>query len=122
MAILSFLPPSLPTRLGMFSRTLALQLVVLATSVPTIFAADANWPGWRGPQHNGHSDDTHLPIKWSDDSIVWKTELPGIGQSSPVIWGDRIFLTSALDDGRERLVLCVDRKSGKIVWKQSAWK
>ena len=54
--------------------------------------------------------------------IVWKTPLPGIGQSSPIIWGDRIFLTSALDGGRERLVFCVDRASGKILWQHSAWK
>lgn len=106
----------------MFSRTLAVLLFVLAANVPTIFAADANWPGWRGPQYNGHSDDPKLPVKWSDENIVWKTPLPGIGQSSPVIWGDRIFLTSSLKEGRERLVFCVDRKSGKIEWQQSAWK
>jgi outer membrane protein assembly factor BamB len=61
-------------------------------------------------------------VKWSAENIVWKTTLPGIGQSSPVIWGDRIFLTSALGQGQERLVLCVDRQDGKILWQQSAWK
>ena len=83
---------------------------------------EANWPQWRGPQANGHSAETGLPVKWSAADIAWKTQLPGIGQSSPVIWGDRIFLTAALEKGKERLVLCVDRKSGSIVWQQSAWK
>lgn len=84
--------------------------------------AETNWPRWRGPQQNGHSTATNLPVKWSDANLVWKTELPGGGQSSPIIWGDRIFLTSALAQGKERLVLCVDRKTGKILWQQTAWK
>jgi outer membrane protein assembly factor BamB len=83
---------------------------------------DANWPRWRGPHENGHTTDTDLPVKWSAENVVWKTPLPGIGQSSPIIWGHRIFLTSALNKGQERLVLCVDRKSGKILWQHSAWK
>ncbi len=83
---------------------------------------DANWPRWRGPQGNGQTSDTSLPVKWSAENVVWETELPGIGQSSPIIWGDRIFLTSALEQGKERLAFCVDRKSGKILWQHSAWK
>ena len=82
----------------------------------------SNWPRWRGPEQNGHSAETKLPVKWSDENVVWKTTLPGIGQSSPIIWGERMFLTSYLEKGKERLVFCVDRKSGKIVWQQSAWK
>ena len=85
-------------------------------------AAESNWPRWRGPQQDGHSEDKNLPVKWSDENVLWKTPLPGIGQSSPIIWGDRIFLTSALEGGKERLVFCVHRKSGKIEWQQSAWK
>ena len=85
-------------------------------------AAESNWPRWRGPRQDGHSADTNLPVKWTSDNVVWKTALPGSGQSSPVIWGERIFLTSALNQGKERIVFCVDRKSGQIVWQQSAWK
>ena len=96
-----------------------LAVVLLACSA---IGDDANWPRWRGPHENGHTTDTNLPVKWSAENVVWKTQLPGIGQSSPIIWGDRIFLTSALEQGKERLVFCVDRKSGKIVWQQSAWK
>jgi outer membrane protein assembly factor BamB len=89
---------------------------------PIAIGAEANWPRWRGPQQDGHSAETELPVKWSADNIVWKTDLPGSGQSSPVIWGDRIFLTSYLNGGAERLVFCVDRSSGKVLWQQSAWK
>jgi outer membrane protein assembly factor BamB len=84
--------------------------------------AETNWPRWRGPQQDGHSAETDLPVKWSAANIAWKTELPGIGQSSPIIWGDRIFLTSEKDKGAERLVVCVDRRTGKLLWEQSAWK
>lgn len=52
---------------------------------------------------------------------MWKAALPGIGQSSPVIWGDRIFLSSYLDEGKKRLVFCVDRKTGSILWQHEAW-
>ena len=87
-----------------------------------LLGADPTWPRWRGPEGNGHSSETQLPVKWSAGDVVWKTALPGIGQSSPIVWGERIFLTAALNDGQERLVLCVDRNSGKILWQQSAWK
>ena len=84
-------------------------------------AADGDWPQGRGPLSDGHSSETNLPVKWDQSSIVWKTELPGSGQSSPVIVGDRIFLTTALEAGRQRVVFGVDRKSGKIVWQETVW-
>ncbi len=99
---------------------LALPSVLVLAMVSS--AAESNWPRWRGPQQDGHSADTNLPVKWTDENVVWKTTLPGSGQSSPVIWGDRIFLTAALEQGKERIVFCVNRKSGKIEWQQSAWK
>lgn len=83
--------------------------------------ADFHWPGWRGPEGNGHSRETNLPTKWAANSIVWKVPLKGRGQSSPVVWGDRIFLTTALDDGKQRLVFALDRRNGKQLWEQVAW-
>lgn len=99
-------------------------ILLLSLSIigSTYLRGESNWPRWRGPQENGHTHETNLPLKWTDADVAWKTVLPGIGQSSPIIWGDRIFLTAALEDGKERLVLCVSRKTGEILWQQSAWK
>jgi outer membrane protein assembly factor BamB len=85
------------------------------------FAAEGDWPQWRGPASDGHSSETNVPVTWNDKSVVWKTALPGSGQSSPVMAGDRIFLTSSLENGRQRVVLGVDRKSGKIAWQETVW-
>lgn len=99
-----------------------LLLTALLSSVLTgLSFADSTWPGWRGPQQDGHSKDTQLPVKWDSSKIAWKAELPGIGQSSPVIWGEKIFLTSSLEDGKQRHVFCVDRSNGKVLWQQVAW-
>ncbi len=103
-------------------RRLAVAALFSTVAAGTSAGAEFNWPRWRGPDGNGHSADTALPVKWSAENLLWSTTLPGRGQSSPIVWSDRIFLTAALDDGRERLVLCVDRKSGKILWQQTAWK
>ncbi len=84
--------------------------------------ADYNWTRWRGNQADGHTAEQGLPQRWSNETITWKTPLVGRGQSSPTIWGERIFLTSAIDQGRQRVVLCVDRISGAVVWQQVAWK
>ena len=92
-------------------------VIVLSAS----FADAEDWPGWRGPRGDGHSAETNAPIKWSAKSLVWKTKLPGAGQSSPVVWGDRIFLTTALSAGGSRVVMGLDRKTGDILWQQTAW-
>jgi outer membrane protein assembly factor BamB len=96
--------------------------VILVLCMADLLQAEWNWPRWRGPEGTGHTAETDLPVKWDAKSIVWKTALPGQGQSSPVVWGERIFLTAALERGRERVVFCVDRRDGKILWQQSAWK
>lgn len=113
-------------------------------------AYSANWPQWRGPGANGISAESGLPTSWAPDrNISWKTAIPGRGRSSPVIWGDRIFLTTDIDAGpaagnkppehimngspfrhpdslgadlRHRfVVLCLDRKSGRILWQRTAY-
>lgn len=80
-----------------------------------------NWPRWRGPTEDGHTADKNLPVKWTDADLAYKVPLPGSGQSSPIIWGEKIFLTSALEKGKERIVFCLDRSNGKVLWQQSAW-
>jgi outer membrane protein assembly factor BamB len=75
-----------------------------------------NWPQWRGPTDDGICTETNLPTKWSaTENIAWKLPLPGKGGSTPVVWRDRIFLTSA--DGQDIVLVCVST-SGKELWKR----
>ena len=75
-----------------------------------------NWPQWRGPRGNGTSTETGLPTTWDKEAnVVWRLPLPGPAGSTPVIWGDRIFLTSV--DGDDIVLLCVTR-SGKVAWRR----
>ncbi|MSQ93900.1 MAG: hypothetical protein EXR98_05005 [Gemmataceae bacterium] len=104
----------------MISRTLPFLILVFTALASTAVLAD-DWPAWRGPERSGHTKETGLPTQWSAKSVVWKTALPGQGQSSPVVWGDRIFLTAALDKGKKRIVFCVDRTKGNILWQEVAW-
>lgn len=83
--------------------------------------ATTNWARWRGPTENGHTADKNLPVKWGDADVTLKVSLPGNGQSTPIVWGERIFLTSALELGKSRLMFCVDRNDGKILWQHTAW-
>ena len=80
------------------------------------------WPRFRGPRGDGHTAEKGIPLEWDASGVLWKTDLKGNGQSSPVIWGDRIFLTTALDKGKRRLVFCVDRTNGKVLWERVAWR
>jgi hypothetical protein len=79
-----------------------------------------NWPGWRGPRGDGTSAEKHVPSTWSqDENVRWKVKLPGPGNSSPIVWGDRVFLTQSLDTkGTERAVMCFDRKNGNLLWQK----
>lgn len=104
-----------------------LAFVNLAVSIgrtpadePKAIAPSTDWPRWRGPNADGVADGRNLPIKWSKtENILWSAELPGWGTSSPVIYSNRIFLTSqiAAGDKKSLLTLCFDRKSGKELWR-----
>ncbi|HEV2861588.1 MAG TPA: PQQ-binding-like beta-propeller repeat protein [Pyrinomonadaceae bacterium] len=113
-------------------------------------AGDANWPQWRGPDGSGISAERNLPEEWGETKNVrWKTPLPGKGHSSPIVWGKRVFLTTAVEGevvagakavthnlggqvwkhpdsvGGDRKhafkVIALDRDTGKVVWEQTAW-
>lgn len=89
----------------------------LGWSIGVVQAACAGeyWTSYRGPTDQGHSDSTGLPVRWSEaENVAWKTGIPGKAWSSPVIWGDRIWLTTAPEDGTQLSALCVDKHSGKI--------
>lgn len=83
---------------------------------PNRTIAEENWPEFRGPNADGISKATGLPVQWSDtQNVRWKTPIPGRGWSTPVIWGKQIWLTTATPDGREMFVLCLDRETGKVL-------
>lgn len=82
--------------------------------------ASADWPRWRGPDANGVAEGRNLPTKWSQtESIRWSVKLPGWGTSSPVVYGNRVFVTSETNESgkKELLTLCFDRKDGKELWR-----
>jgi outer membrane protein assembly factor BamB len=75
-----------------------------------------NWPNWRGPGYDSVSQETGLPARWNgEENVAWKLPLPGMGGSTPIVWNDRIFLTS--EDGRDLVLLCVST-AGKQMWKR----
>ena len=120
-------------------------------SAPSVSVSAENWPQFRGPNGRGISTET-VPLEWSSDAnknIAWKAPIPGRGLSEPIVWGDRIFLTTAvegaavagasavkhIDEGKEFLhpdsvgadkqhtlkVFALEARSGKVLWEQTAW-
>lgn len=84
-----------------------------------------NWPGWRGPRGDGTSLEKYIPTEWDGETgknIAWKTPLPGDGYASPVIWKDSIFLVSCVPETQERVLMRLDRRSGKILWQRTVFK
>lgn len=78
------------------------------------------WSRWRGPSGQGLVEGDGYPDRWSDtENVLWKVPVPGRGHSSPIVWGDRIFLTTASTDGSDRSVLCYRRSDGKLLWQTS---
>ena len=75
------------------------------------------WPDWRGPTGDGRSDATNLPLNWSEaENIVWKTHIHDLGHSTPIVWGDQVWLTTATEDGRTLYAVCIDLNSGEVVY------
>jgi outer membrane protein assembly factor BamB len=93
--------------------------LLLALSFSRVAHAE-NWPCWRGPRLDGTSHEKRIPIHWSATSnVVWKTELPGVGHASPIVWENKIFTVTCLPETEERVLLGLDRHSGKILWQQT---
>ncbi len=96
---------------------LYLVAAILLVSVHVTQArTDGNWPDWRGPTTQGHSDATGLPLHWSETkNIVWKTAIHDLGYSTPVVWGNQIWLTTATKKGETLYAMCIDLKRGKVI-------
>ena len=89
--------------------------------VPSPGEGGLYWPRWRGPSGQGVVDGTGYADTWSATTNVrWKTPVPGAGHSSPIVWGDRIFLTTSRDDGRRLSVLSFRRSDGTLLWETDA--
>jgi outer membrane protein assembly factor BamB len=97
-------------------KTWAVRFVCLVTLLVGPFAAAQEWTRFRGPNGTGESESKSIPAKWDDKDIQWKVQVPGIGHSSPVIWGDKVFLLSANKDDATRYCLCYSAKDGKQLW------
>ncbi|MBI5774031.1 MAG: PQQ-binding-like beta-propeller repeat protein [Verrucomicrobia bacterium] len=94
---------------------LPLWFLVISHLTASAFAAE-NWPQFRGPSRNGLSDAKGTPVKWSEtENVKWKTPVHGKAWSSPVIWDNQIWLTTATEDGKELFAVCVQRDTGKIL-------
>jgi len=91
--------------------------ILLLASAP---AVAGDWPRFRGPNGTGVAEDKDVPVKWTADDIVWKTAIPGVGHSSPIVSRDRVFLESASEDGKTRWLIALDVATGEVVWKSAA--
>jgi len=130
---------------------LLLGLFAVAAFSSYAKSPSSNWPQWRGPEGQGVSNDKNLPTEWSETkNVLWKTELPGKGFSQPIIWGDKVFLTTDIEggpapathvppkhmlgdkeykhpdwDSADKLhtfkTLCLNRDTGKILWEQTSY-
>ena len=109
-----------------------IRCVLVSTFLAGAFASSVfreNWPGYRGPRGSGISSEAGVPLSWSEtENLVWKTELPGPGSSSPIVWGDRVFVTAYSgygDDSSDgdlltldRHLLCLSVTDGTIIWQK----
>src|SRR5260370_4872954 len=119
--------------------------LLLALRIQVSLAAE-NWPSFRGPGARGVAESANLPVSWNVETganVVWKTAIPGLGLSSPVIWDDLVFLTTAISSNpqmvfeaklkggrddrqdtaeQEFRVLAIDKRTGRLAWNQLATK
>jgi outer membrane protein assembly factor BamB len=91
--------------------------VVLIVLLACAGVSAENWPQWRGPQLNGISSEKGLPVRWTaTENVAWKLAMPAWSGSTPIVWGERIFLNVA--DGNDMYLWAVDRARGTMLWKQ----
>ena len=89
-----------------------------AAMAPAVMAED--WPGWRGPRGDGTVHDPAAPVKWTlPENLIWKAPVDGKGHASPIAVGKKLFLVTAVEDGQARVLLCLDRETGKELWRST---
>ena len=78
-----------------------------------------NWPAWRGPRGDGTSLEKDVPVTWSPtENVAWKIPIPGKGHASPIVWANRIFVVTAIQEQQQRLLFCLDRSNGQVLWQR----
>ncbi len=88
---------------------------MLAAAAPSV--PGANWPAWRGPEGTGVTCETNLPLHWSTNlNVRWSVPLPGPGNSTPIVWGDKVFVTQGVETNHLRRLLCFNRSNGELLW------
>jgi outer membrane protein assembly factor BamB len=93
-----------------------ITLLFVALTALRLDAAETNWPEFRGPSGDGLSTSTNLPLRWSEEqNVKWKTPILGKAWSSPVIWGQQVWLTTATTNGQELSAVCVDPGTGRVL-------
>lgn len=109
----------MPARIRFSHCAMKLPVALLLASLSIQSAALAeNWPNWRGPNQDGSSSETGLPVKFSTtEGVKWSAAVPGISASVPVIWGDSVFITAPIEDEKKLVGLCYDKQTGKEKWR-----
>lgn len=98
------------------------QFLLTFVFLASTWSRGEDWPQFRGPTGQGHSPETGLPLHWSATSnVVWKAAISGESWSSPIVWGDRVFVTTATEGGTRCQVLSLARKTGTILWNQEVF-
>jgi outer membrane protein assembly factor BamB len=90
--------------------------IILILGFELVYSQDKNWTHFRGSNLNGIAVTDGVPLVWSDSNIKWKTEIHGRGHSSPVVYDDQIWITTATTDGKELYAVCADYQTGKIIY------
>jgi outer membrane protein assembly factor BamB len=121
-AIINFPASSPAHEESMPKGTLLIRALPFAALLLTCQLADAqNWPRFRGPNGTGIAHDRDIPIRFdAKDGILWKVPAGGLGNSSPVVWDNHLFLQSSTPDGKQRLLVCFDATTGKRLWTRTA--
>jgi outer membrane protein assembly factor BamB len=106
-----------------------LAAFLTASFLTTALCPAEEWPGWRGPRGDGTSLETGAPLKWGPkENVRWKVAIPGIGHSSPIVWGDRVFVTTCIEEEKgarkaertgKRVLICLDRRNGATLWQRT---
>ncbi|UCC97934.1 MAG: PQQ-binding-like beta-propeller repeat protein [Phycisphaerales bacterium] len=100
-----------------------MSLLIALTMTRAELSLAEDWPGFRGPGRQGISQEKNIPLEWSETSnIAWKTPVPGEGWSSPIVFEDRVFVTTATEEGTSFRLIRLDRKNGAVLWNKEVFR